>query len=111
MEEFTPKKRGRPRTVMEPVASSQVLLPQSDDARGDGEIGFRDSANGSPAPSRWAELIQKITALSNAGSFVTQLHTRDNRHGQYELDNGSAVIHGNQDDDFLVTSDGVKHPL
>ena len=56
-------------------------------------------------------MIVKITALSDSGKFVTQLHTRDNRDGQYELDNGFAVIHGNQEDDFLVTSDGVKHPL
>jgi hypothetical protein len=43
--------------------------------------------------------------------YVTQLHTRDNRQGQYELENGHAVIHGNQEEDFLVTSDGVKHPV
>jgi hypothetical protein len=42
---------------------------------------------------------------------VTQVHTRDNRTGFYELENGHAVMHGNQDTDFVVTSDGTKHPV
>lgn len=64
-----------------------------------------------PAPSRWAELIKRITALSESGKVVTQLHTRDSRSGFYELENGNAVIHGNGEEDYLVTADGTRHEL
>lgn len=57
------------------------------------------------------ELIAKINALAESGQYVTQVHTRDNRSGAYETLNGDAQMHGNADDDFVVTSDGVKHPL
>lgn len=68
--------------------------------------------NRAPAPSRWAELIAKINALTEKpGTYVTQVHTRDNRSGIYETENGSAAIHGNGNDDFLVTSDGKRHEL
>jgi len=64
-----------------------------------------------PEPSCWAELIQTINRLVESGKYVTQVHTRDNRTGFYELENGHAVMHGNQDTDFVVTSDGTKHPV
>lgn len=49
--------------------------------------------------------------MTDAGHLVTQVHTRDNRSGIYETICGNAIMHGNADDDFLVTSDGVRHPL
>lgn len=55
-------------------------------------------------------MIAKIGSLTESGQYVTQVHTRDNRNGQYETENGFAIMHGNQDEDFLVTSDGIKHP-
>lgn len=46
------------------------------------------------------------------GAVITQVHTRDNRSGIHEMDGGAtASLIGNQEDDFVVTSDGVKHPL
>ena len=76
-----------------------------------GEVAFTaPDPSRAPAPSRWAELIAKIGSLTESGQYVTQVHTRDNRNGQYETENGFAIMHGNQDEDFLVTSDGIKHP-
>jgi hypothetical protein len=112
MDKHDTPRRGRPRKVL-PDASGEPSIPTApDDAHRDGEIGFREpETDRSPAPSRWADVIAKINALSGSGMYVTQLHTRDNRTGQYELENGHAVINGNQEEDFLVTSDGVKHPV
>jgi hypothetical protein len=56
-------------------------------------------------------LIAEINRLSELGLLVTQVHTRDNRSGFYETDYGNAIMHGNAEDDYLVTSDGVAHQL
>ncbi len=68
-----------------------------------------------PQASRWAELIQKINDLTESRThYVTQVHTRDpqgNRAPIYETHTGTAAVFWNQETDFLVTSDGKKHPV
>lgn len=113
MEENLSQRRGpgRPRKVVpdtQGVAEIQVL-PSIDG--GDGEIAFVEAEpSRSPAPSRWVELTVKALELDET-QFVTQIHTRDNRSGMHSLYKGEAVIIGNQESDFLVTSDGTIHNI
>lgn len=112
MEEVTTPRRGRPRKTPVDVggAGSVQAVPDLDGQHGEADFVAADSSR-TPAPSRWAELIQKINELADAGHYVTQVHTRDNRAGSYETANGDAAMHGNAEEDFVVTSDGMKHPV
>lgn len=111
MDENDTPRRGRPRKVVHDADGGQSLPARVEDAHRDGAVSFVASHEPAPAPSRWVDLIAKINALAESGQYVTQVHTRDNRSGVYETLNGNAAMHGNAGDDFVVTSDGVKHPL
>ena len=112
MEEIPRKGPGRPRKVVPDAASAGEIQGAPSDDGQHGEIAFHAAdPSRTPAPSRWAELIAEINRLSELGLLVTQVHTRDNRSGFYETDYGNAIMHGNAEDDYLVTSDGLRHSL
>lgn len=112
MEEIPRKRPGRPRKVVPDAQGSGEVQVASGVDGDDREADFvAADPDRTPAPSRWAELIQKIGQLADSGHYVTQVHTRDNRSGTYETANGDAAMHGNAESDFVVTSDGVKHPV
>lgn len=112
MEEVARKRRGWARKVVPDAQGAGKIqgVPglDGDDREADFVAADPDRT---PAPSRWAELIQKIGQLADSGHYVTQVHTRDNRSGTYETANGDAAMHGNAESDFVVTSDGMKHTV
>ena len=112
MEELASKRSGRPRKVVEHVASESQVPAALANAYRNGEVGFvqADTAR-TPAPSRWGELIARINELTQAGLLITQVHTRDNRFEPYETETCVAVMHGNAEDDYLVSSSGQIHRL